>query len=166
MDRDSNPSFLLTREEIFRPPYSDLDLLSAGKSPSILPIRPRHFPQMLCQRRCDRCSTSTCANCHGPAKAKGGVNFASFTNTVSVYHDLKLWEKAAVKLREQEMPPDGKPQPTIEQRAGLVHWIEKTLKDLDDGRIAKDPGRVLIHRLSRTEYNFTIRDLLGVDSRY
>jgi hypothetical protein len=106
-----------------------------------------------------------CVSCHGPTKMKGGVNFANFTNTVSVYRDHKLWDKAAEKLRAHEMPPEGKPEPTPEQRTNLIAWIDKTLRDLDDGRIARDPGRVLIHRLSRTEYNFTIRDLLGVDSR-
>jgi Protein of unknown function (DUF1592)/Protein of unknown function (DUF1588)/Protein of unknown function (DUF1585)/Protein of unknown function (DUF1587)/Protein of unknown function (DUF1595)/Planctomycete cytochrome C len=105
-----------------------------------------------------------CAKCHGPAKAKAGVNFSSFTNSVSIYHDLKLWEKVAAKVRDQDMPPDGKPQPTAEQRKQMVDWIEKSLKDLDEGRLPKDPGRVLIHRLSKTEYNCTIRDLLGVDS--
>lgn len=105
-----------------------------------------------------------CISCHGPKKAKGGVNFVAFTNTVSVYRDHRLWDKAIEKLRANEMPPEGKPQPTPEQRTNLVLWIDKSLHDLDDGRIAKDPGRVLIHRLSRTEYNFTIRDLLGVDS--
>jgi len=106
-----------------------------------------------------------CAKCHGPLKTKGGINFAPFTNSVSVYRDPVLWRKAVTKLRENEMPPEGKPQPTPEQRTNLVQWIDARLKDLDEGRLPKDPGRVLIHRLSRTEYNCTIRDLFGVDSK-
>ncbi|WP_160164531.1 DUF1592 domain-containing protein [Pedosphaera parvula] len=105
-----------------------------------------------------------CAKCHGPDKAKAGVNFSSFTNSISVYHDIKLWEKVVAKVRDEDMPPEGKPQPTVEQRKQMVAWIEKSLKDLEEGRLPKDPGRVLIHRLSKTEYNCTVRDLLGVDS--
>lgn len=106
-----------------------------------------------------------CAKCHGPLKIRGGVNFGPFTNGISIYHDLKLWEKVEAKLRENEMPPEGKPQPTGEERAKLVQWIDRALKDLEEGRIPHDPGRVLIHRLSRAEYNCTIRDLLGVDCK-
>jgi hypothetical protein len=106
-----------------------------------------------------------CAKCHGPLKMKGGVNFAPFTNTVSVYRDPALWHKAEAKVSAGEMPPEGKPQPSAAQRTNLVHWIDARLKDLDEGRLPRDPGRVLIHRLSRTEYNCTIRDLFGVDSK-
>ncbi|MDB6020482.1 MAG: Protein of unknown function (DUF1587)/Protein of unknown function (DUF1592)/Protein of unknown [Pedosphaera sp.] len=106
-----------------------------------------------------------CAKCHGPAKSKGGVNLSSFTNTISFFHDVPLWEKVAEKVRSHDMPPEGKPQPADAQRAALLAWVEKALKDLNEGRLAADPGRVLIHRLSRTEYNCTIRDLFGVDSK-
>ncbi|HWY74429.1 MAG TPA: DUF1587 domain-containing protein, partial [Verrucomicrobiae bacterium] len=106
-----------------------------------------------------------CAKCHGPLKMKGGVNFGPFTNAVSVYRDPALWRKAEAKLSAGEMPPEGKPQPTAAQRINLVQWIDARLKDLDQGRLPRDPGRVLIHRLSRTEYNCTIRDLFGVDAK-
>jgi hypothetical protein len=105
-----------------------------------------------------------CAKCHGTARAKGGINLAGFTNTVSVYREPKVWEKVVAKVGAGEMPPEDKPQPNESQRNGLVRWVEKALDDLDQGRFAADPGRVLIHRLSRTEYNCTIRDLLGVDN--
>src|SRR5579862_5811042 len=102
-----------------------------------------------------------CVKCHGPTRAKGGVNLAGFTNTVSVYRETKVWEKVIAKLQAGEMPPEGKPQPSQAQRDGLVQWGRRTLEDLEQGRFAADPGRILIHRLSRTEYNCTIRDLLG-----
>jgi hypothetical protein len=100
-----------------------------------------------------------CAKCHGASKAKGGVSFVPFTNAVSIYHDIRLWETVAQKVREKEMP-----QPSAEQREQLAQWIGTAMKNLDEGRIPQDPGRVMIHRLSRTEYNCTIRDLLGVDT--
>jgi mono/diheme cytochrome c family protein len=105
-----------------------------------------------------------CAKCHGPNRAKGGINLAGFTNTVSVYREPKVWEKVLAKVQANEMPPENKPQPTKDQRESLIRWAQKTLDDLEQGRFAADPGRVRIHRLSRTEYNCTIRDLLGVDT--
>lgn len=106
-----------------------------------------------------------CIKCHGKDKRKGGVDLAPFTNSVSIYHDIKLWENVAAKLKDREMPPEDKPQPSNQQRAELIQWIESSIRNLDEGKIAKDPGRVLIHRLSKTEYNCTIRDLFGVDSK-
>ena len=106
-----------------------------------------------------------CGKCHNSVKAKGGVNLAIFTNLVSVYREPQVWEKVLAKLKANEMPPDGKPQPSKIQRSVLTNWVARSLNDLAQGRFAADPGRVLIHRLSKNEYNCTIRDLLGVDTR-
>jgi hypothetical protein len=106
-----------------------------------------------------------CGKCHNSVKAKGGVNLVGFTNLVSVYREPQVWEKVLAKLKANEMPPDGKPQPTEAQRDVLTNWVTRSLSDLGQGRFAADPGRVLIHRLSKNEYNCTVRDLLGVDSR-
>src|SRR4051812_19212714 len=105
-----------------------------------------------------------CGKCHGHTRAKGGVNLADFTNTVSVYREPQVWEKVLAKVGANEMPPEDKPQLQQIQRDKLIQWTHKTLDDLEQGRFAADPGRVRIHRLSRTEYNCTIRDLLGVDT--
>ena len=62
-----------------------------------------------------------------------------------------------------EMPPENhkiKPsQAEIDQLAG---WIDGTLAKVNC-QLPADPGRVTIRRLNRTEYNNTIRDLLGID---
>src|SRR4051812_36726834 len=39
-----------------------------------------------------------CIKCHGPGKIKGGVNLNPFTNSISVYRDIKLWERVAAKV--------------------------------------------------------------------
>ena len=41
-------------------------------------------------------------------------------------------------------------------------WIKSALKPADCARTF-DPGRVTIRRLNRSEYNNTIRDLIGID---
>ena len=48
-------------------------------------------------------------------------------------------------------------------RERLITWIDHALDDA--GAVARDPGRAPLHRLSRLEYNNTIRDLLGVDTQ-
>ena len=104
-----------------------------------------------------------CFNCHGPKKAKAGVNLSLFSDGASIQRDPDLWLKVMSQLHERIMPPEGKPQPSLDERDRVVQWIEHALDNLDASQIARDPGRKVIHRLNRLEYNNTIRDLLGVD---
>jgi hypothetical protein len=106
-----------------------------------------------------------CLKCHGPEKPKGGVNLSTFTNIACVKADPRTWQTVLTQLRERNMPPQNKPQPKTEERTRLIDWIEVTLDSIDDSQLARDPGRKIIHRLSQFEYNNTVRDLLGVDTR-
>lgn len=106
-----------------------------------------------------------CLKCHNTTKAKAGVNLDKFRGIDSVAHDPKTWETVLAQIRDRTMPPENKPQPTDEQREQLVTWIEQALRNLDETKLPKDPGRAVLHRLSRLEYNNTIRDLFGVDTR-
>jgi mono/diheme cytochrome c family protein len=106
-----------------------------------------------------------CAGCHGPAVANAGVNLTRFATVTAIQQDQKTWRKVLKQLGERTMPPRGAPQPAPQQRERLAAWLTETLNHVDSRLLPRDPGRVLIHRLSRTEYNNTIRDLLGVDTR-
>lgn len=102
-----------------------------------------------------------CAECHQGDKAKGNLAFESFRDELAAIGRRKVWEKVLDQLEDQVMPPQGKPQPTDAERALVVRWIEARVLNIDCSK--PDPGRVTIRRLNKTEYNNTIRDLLGVD---
>lgn len=102
-----------------------------------------------------------CWDCHGDGASKGGLNLDPFTNVTAVLSDKKTWERILGNLREGTMPPMKKPQPTLEQRELVGHWIEHTLFPVNPKN--PDPGRVTLRRLNRVEYNNTVRDLVGVD---
>ncbi|HUR46272.1 MAG TPA: DUF1592 domain-containing protein [Candidatus Saccharimonadales bacterium] len=106
-----------------------------------------------------------CFKCHGQSKAKGGVNLYAYKDLTAVNHDPKTWNTVMTQMRDRNMPPENKPQPTQGERDKLMAWLEQVFDKMDESQIAKDPGRVVIHRLSRLEYNNTIRDLLGVDTQ-
>lgn len=106
-----------------------------------------------------------CIDCHGNQKAKADVNLSLFADGASIQRDPDLWFKVMSQLRERSMPPEAKPQPSLDQRERVAHWIEQALDNLDASQLARDPGRKVIHRLNRLEYNNTVRDLLGVESR-
>jgi len=102
-----------------------------------------------------------CFNCHNNEKHKGDVVLETFTNEAAVLADRATWEKVLKNLRSRAMPPENKPQPLEDQRAAVANWVEAKLFAVDCEH--PDPGRVTIRRLNRTEYNNTIRDLVGVD---
>src|SRR5207249_717382 len=75
------------------------------------------------------------------------------------------WERVGQRLHAQEMPPEDAPrQPKPEERAAVVAWL-RDLRAREAERNAGDPGLVLARRLSNAEYDYTIRDLTGVDIR-
>jgi mono/diheme cytochrome c family protein len=104
-----------------------------------------------------------CVGCHGNQNANAGVNFDTYGDVAAVQRDQAVWRKVVTRIRERTMPPAGVPQPTEAQRDQMTSWTTRTLNSAAGDTVA-NPGRVLIHRLSRAEYNNTIRDLLGVDT--
>jgi hypothetical protein len=105
-----------------------------------------------------------CIPCHGYKKQKNGLNLESFESAVSLTDDHDRWSEVVKKLRAREMPPEEEPQPPEHQRQAVAGWLAKELERIDK-LTPPDPGRVTARRLNRTEYNNTVRDLLGVDIR-
>ncbi len=105
-----------------------------------------------------------CFNCHKADRAKGGVDLAKFNDLNSVIHDARGWEVVIRLVREREMPPEGKKQPSQMEREAMIAWAREALGGIDFNTV-KDPGRKVAHRLNRAEYNNTVRDLFGVSIR-
>jgi hypothetical protein len=68
------------------------------------------------------------------------------------------------------MPPEGKPAPEGGQRDQLLGWLGRLPKpEIDCTKLASDrtqsfyEGHVMSRRLTRAEYDRTIRDLIGLD---
>jgi Protein of unknown function (DUF1592)/Protein of unknown function (DUF1588)/Protein of unknown function (DUF1587)/Protein of unknown function (DUF1585)/Protein of unknown function (DUF1595) len=103
-----------------------------------------------------------CLECHATKVKKGSLDLERFKTVDHVRKDLKPWQTMIELLEAREMPPKGKPQPTDEERERLIAWTRGFL-DSEARANAGDPGNVLLRRLSNAEYNYTIRDLTGVD---
>jgi hypothetical protein len=103
-----------------------------------------------------------CYECHGDGKHKGDIALDQGLSIAEIHDNTKKWETVMERVHSAEMPPDDADiQPTQAERDVISGWIEKELFNLDP--MNPDPGRVTIHRLNRSEYNNTIRDLVGVD---
>ena len=105
-----------------------------------------------------------CFSCHGNKKQENDLNLQSFDTRASLIAHRERWDEVIGKLRRGEMPPLEEEQPPEEQRQAVAAWLARELERLD-AATPPDPGRVTARRLNRTEYNNTIKELLGVDLR-
>ena len=96
-----------------------------------------------------------CSQCHNDKS-----RMFDRLDTVGVaQQDAAQWEQVVRKVRAGMMPPSGSPRPAPAQLERLISWLET---ELDKQKTAKlpPPG---IHRLNRTEYANSIRDLLALE---
>ena len=107
--------------------------------------------------------TTYCLKCHSAEKHKGDLDLEQFTLPAQVFKQSKPWLQALEQVTNGEMPPEGKPQPTPEERQKLVEGVNTLLDEVARAR-AGDPGPVVLRRLNNAEYTFTVRDLTGLDS--
>jgi cytochrome c553 len=106
-----------------------------------------------------------CVACHGKAKPRGDLDLSAYTNLQAIARDHDRWETVLEELDAEAMPPaEAKRHPRAELRAEVMAWIQAVRKH-QAVQTAGDPGRVPARRLSNAEYDYTIRDLTGVDIR-
>lgn len=106
-----------------------------------------------------------CVACHGKEKPQAQLDLASYATMETVTRDYAHWSLVKEKLADKQMPPpESGVQPPTAQRAAVIAWI-RDVRRYEGERNAGDPGIVLARRLSNAEYDYTIRDLTGVDLR-
>src|SRR5262245_33353257 len=103
-----------------------------------------------------------CLSCHGTANPAAGFDLKPYSTMQAVVADFGHWNVVLDKLSTGSMPPKGLKQPTAEARKAVADWIVAARTN-EAKKHAGDPGPVLARRLSNAEYNYTIRDLTGVD---
>lgn len=105
-----------------------------------------------------------CYDCHGAADVvEGEVDLAALATADAAFHESSVWQQVAEMLDNGLMPPEDAEQPTDAERSQLKGWVGDYLK-LEAQARTGDPGRVVLRRLSNSEYTYTLRDLTGVDS--
>jgi hypothetical protein len=106
-----------------------------------------------------------CLACHGPAKQQAKLDLSKFTSTAAVVKSHRVWERVAERLEAEEMPPaKATKHPKPHERRAVLEWLRE-VREQAARKNAGDPGEVLARRLSNAEFDYTIRDLTGVDIR-
>ncbi len=105
-----------------------------------------------------------CVYCHNTKKQAGGLNLEAYKTADSLTQNREAWDHILQKIQTGEMPPKGAPKPDPAEVKTVIGFLEREFTRLDK-LVKPDPGRVTARRLNRAEYNNTVRDLLGVDSK-
>ena len=106
-----------------------------------------------------------CFGCHGPKKQKGKIRLDQLDPDLVKGKSTETWHDALNMLNLGEMPPEDEPQLSPEGRRKLVGWLTKELRRAADAR-RNTGGGVVMRRLNRAEYQYTMTDLLGFDMDY
>lgn len=103
-----------------------------------------------------------CVTCHN-AKLKTAGFVLDPASLTHISDQAEQWEKVVRKLRTNAMPPAGVPRPDEATYDATASFLET---ELDRAAAAKpNPGKLpALHRLTRTEYQNAIRDLLALDA--
>ncbi len=105
-----------------------------------------------------------CMTCHNNQEYAGDLSMEMFADPKAVAQSATVWAKVLDKLDSGKMPPATESPLAPADAATVTGWIARTygLRVAHRDPATADPGRVTARRLNRTEYNNTVRDLLGV----
>ncbi len=126
-------------------------------APDTTPLLDRKFTQVV-----RPFITKNCVGCHSGTTPAASLDLKNYTTLESVKKDYFRWVTVSDRLTAQTMPPKPMPEPPADLRQQVIDWIAAVRAD-EVRKHGSDPGPVLARRLSNAEYNYTIRDLTGVD---
>ena len=102
-----------------------------------------------------------CIGCHDDVTRTAGLAL-DVASASPVEENAPIWEEVVRKLRGRQMPPIGAPRPDQRTYELVVSSLEDALDRAAADRA--DPGRTdTFRRLTRTEYQNAIRDLLALE---
>ena len=98
-----------------------------------------------------------CVTCHNERLQTGGLGLDTL-DMKQIVERAEVWEKVVQKLRAESMPPPGRRRPDKGTYRAFAEWLEAELD-----QVTPNPGKPALHRLNRTEYANSIRDLLALE---
>lgn len=101
-----------------------------------------------------------CVTCHNERLRTAELPLDKM-NVDDVTREPAIWEKVIRKLRTGAMPPAGMPRPDKAGYDAIATYLETSLDRAAAAR--PNPGRPALQRLNRTEYTYSIRDLLALE---
>jgi len=105
-----------------------------------------------------------CTDCHGSIKREGGIDLQRFSDPTIIDQERSLWKNIFNVVESGQMPlPQTGYELDESQRDRLLQFARTVLSRPDAQLKAIDPGKPVLRRLTRLEYNNTVRDLFRLD---
>jgi hypothetical protein len=100
-----------------------------------------------------------CADCHGESNPEATLDLITLPRDFADADHGRRWIKIHDRIESGEMPPRDAPQPNATERETVLAALSQSLLDAER-ETAKDVPR--LRRLTRSEYENTIRDLFDM----
>lgn len=102
-----------------------------------------------------------CVECHSGEKPKGNLRLDQLQPNFADTASREKWTAVVERLKSGDMPPKDRPRPPETEVQALTGWLTPRLAAAETAARAAQ-GRVVLRRMNRTEYENTIRDVLGI----
>jgi hypothetical protein len=103
-----------------------------------------------------------CYGCHSGQKPEAGLDLATLRRDLSDPASVAMFVRIHDRIAAGEMPPADEERPGADAIAAVTRLLDEQLVAADRARIVRD-GRLRMRRLTRLEYENTLRDLLALD---
>ncbi len=101
-----------------------------------------------------------CISCHDGETKKGGLDLTALSFEPSRPDNFARWVRVHDRIESGEMPPRSRKRPPAKAAAAALLWIHDGLVKEETAKAAK--GKTRLRRLTRVEYENTVRDLLDL----
>jgi hypothetical protein len=102
-----------------------------------------------------------CTECHDAETRKGGLDLTALQTDFGKEDEFHRWVKVYDRVVSGEMPPKKQARPAPADAKAVTDWLKQSLSVADRSRI-DGQGRTAVRRLTRSEYENTIRDLFDL----
>lgn len=99
-----------------------------------------------------------CYECHDSQARQAGLDLSKVKSEIENREDFDRWVKIHDRIESGEMPPKAKPRPVATEVAAVVKTLKAMLIQQERARFI-DNERTGVRRLTRAEYENTVRDL-------
>ena len=107
---------------------------------------------------------AVCSECHDSQSASGDLDLNRLISERPLVVNRTHWLNVIQQLKVRSMPPTDAAQPDEADRKLMVGWLTNAIENFDYETV-RSPGFEPARRLTRDEYNNTVRDLFGIDLR-
>jgi hypothetical protein len=102
-----------------------------------------------------------CFDCHSASSKKGGLDLTALKFELTNADNFAKWVKIHDRIESGEMPPRKEPRPARADLKAVTMFLKTALVKAEQDKFKGEP-RTGVRRLTRAEYENTIRDLLDL----